>query len=354
MPLPKQNTEDDLDDDIDSQESDQDTESESNDKESDSKEKQDASGEQEDGSVVVEIDDEEDSENKDKEESESDPDEEERKRIREARRQERQERKQRAREREERIQRELAQERESRRQLEERLANIERKNSGAEVAQLDNVIKQTNDAYDYFKSQIEEATARNDGKGIAEATEKMIMARERLSQLNRVKNSVQQRQSAPAPLDDRLVNHAKKFMTKHSWYKADGRDMDSQIMRNIDNAVAAEGWDPTTDAYWQELENRVKKYLPHRVARGKVQTNDRGADEMDEVDDEPQVRKAKPKSPVVGSGQGGGSTGTKTVFRLSPARVQAMKDAGLWEDPAKRAKQIKAYRDYDKANKGGN
>lgn len=347
MPLPINNNQEDADLEDDDLESGEESTESKEDKQDDP-----PAGEQADGSVVVEIDDEAD--------TNSDPtvdeDEEERKRIREARRQERQERKQRAREREERIQRELAQEREARRQLEERLSSVERRNSGAEVAQLDSVIKQTNDAYGYFKDQIADATARNDGPGVAEATEKMVMARERLAQLQRVKQSVQQRQSAPAPLDERLVNNAQKFMTKHSWYKPEGRDMDSQIMRNIDNAVAAEGWDPTTEAYWSELENRVKKYLPHRVARGKVQTNDRGGEEMDGQDDDvPSVRRQKPKSPVAGSGQGsGGASGGKTVFHLSPARVQAMKDAGLWDDPAKRAKQIKAYRDYDKANKGGN
>lgn len=349
MPLPVNNNHEETDLEDDDLEGGDSSTNENDDQEGDAP----PAGEQADGSVVVEIDDEADTGNPPAGEDE---DEEERKRIREARRQERQDRKQRAREREERIQRELAQEREARRQLEERLSTVERRNSGAEVAQIDSVIKQTTDAYGYFKDQIADATARNDGPGVAEATEKMVMARERLAQLNRVKQSVQQRQSAPAPLDERLVSNAQKFMTKHSWYKPEGRDMDSNIMRNIDNSVAAEGWDPTTEAYWSELENRVKKYLPHRVARGKVQTNDRGNGEMDEQDDTPPVRnKQKPKSPVAGSGQGsGGASGGKTVFHLSPARVQAMKDAGLWDDPEKRAKQIKAYRNYDKANKGGN
>lgn len=354
MPIPKQNTDV---EDIDNEDIEDTTSNdESGGEESTTNEDSAAPqlGEQEDGSVVVAIDDEDGGESDTTDSESTDEDEQERQRIREARRQERQERKQRAREREERVQRELAQEREARRQLEQRLATIERRNTGAEVAQLDNVIKQTNDAYGYFKSQIEEATARNDGKGIAEATEKMILARERLQQLNRVKQVHEQRQSAPAPLDERLVDHANKFMRTHTWYKPEGNDMDSQIMRNIDNAVAAEGWDPTTEAYWTELNARLKKYLPHRVARGKVQTNDGGKDEMDEQDDKPiRQSSSKPKSVVSGSGQGAGPSGGKTVFHLSPERTRAIKEAGLWDDPVQRQKAIKAYRDYDKANKGG-
>jgi len=38
---------------------------------------------------------------------------------------------------------------------------------------------------------------------------------------------------------------------------------------------------------------------------------------------------------------------------LSPQRVQAIKDAGAWDDPAKRSKMIKAYAEFDKQNRQG-
>lgn len=351
MPIPKQANPEDLEnDDLDHEEQD-DAGTGDNDDSAPA-----PAGDKDDGSVVVELEEgEEENDENNTVVEEEDEEDEERKRIREARRQERQERKQRAREREERIQRELAQEREARRQLEQRLATIERKNSGAEVAQLDNVIKQTKDAHDYFKEQIAEATKKNDGATVAEATEKMILARERLNQLNRVKQAVEQRERTPAPLDERLVSNAQKFMSKHTWYKPEGQDNDSTVMRTLDNAVAAEGWDPTTPQYWQELENRVKKYLPHRVKGAKVTTVDTGAASDDDDDEAPVQRttRTKPKSPVAGSGQGAGASSGKATFTLSAERVKAMKEAGMWDDPALRQKQIKAYRDYDKANKGG-
>ena len=355
MPLPKQNDTELEDDELEGGPGDTPGDDEGGEgKESEGKTAE-APGDQDDGSFVVELDDDAgtgDGEGGDDDRLTSEEDEAERARIREERRQERQLKKQRAREEKERLQREVAQERERTRQLEERLAAIERRNSGAEVAQVDQVIGQTEQAYRYFKDQIKVATEAGDGAKVAEATEKMVLARERLAQLNQVKVAVQQRQNAAPPLDPRLVSNAQQFMNRHKWYRPDGQDMDSQILRNIDNAVANEGWDPTTPQYWEELENRVKKYLPHRIARGKVQAKD----DDDDFEDA-QSSRPKPKSAVAGSGEGSGAArgaGGKQTFKLSAERVQALKEAGMWDDPAQRQAAIKRFRDYDRQHaKGG-
>jgi hypothetical protein len=324
--------------------------------EADTSEKEDSekedseTGEQDDGSVVVDLG--EDSSGVDTEGKSEEVEEEDESALqakREARRQERQERKQRQREKDERLRRELDSERTARRQLEERLAAIERRSSGAEIAQLDQSIDQTRRAHEHFKNQIEIAQASNDGRAIAEATEKMILASQRHQQLTHIKQQLQQRQSAPAPLDERLVSNAQSFMQKHSWYRAEGRDTDSHLLRTIDNGVAAEGWDPTTPEYWEELESRIKKYLPHRAKGANMQPTDR---------DGSQGKGANPKqkSVVGGSGRETGSTASsaaaKGTFRLSAERVSAMKEAGIWDDPTQRKKAIEGYRDYDRQNKG--
>lgn len=310
---------------------------------------QEKAGEQEDGGFVAEIDPEDpDAAASDAEGGAADDSEDaELAAKREARRQERQERKQRQREKEERVQRELAQAKEQNRQLAKRLENLERRNSGAEVAQIDTVLKQAEGAVAFFKDQIADAASKNDGQRIAEATEKMIQARERVKQLTNVKQAHERQQSAPAPLDENMVTLANDFMAKHKWYKPDGQDNDSVLMRTIDNMVAGEGWDPTTREYWQELDSRVKKYLPHRAKGAKVSGNDQGESEAQP--------KGKPKSVVSGSGSGSaGSSGAgKTTFKLSAQRVQAIKDAGMWDDAAQRNKMIRNYMAYDKANKGG-
>jgi hypothetical protein len=41
----------------------------------------------------------------------------------------------------------------------------------------------------------------------------------------------------------------------------------------------------------------------------------------------------------------------KNTFTLSRDRVQALKDAGMWDDPSKRAKAIRSYADFDRKNR---
>lgn len=267
----------------------------------------------------------------------------ERERIREARRQERADRKRKAKEREERIQRELQSERTARRQLEERLAVVERKSTGAEMAQLDETVKQTERIYKHYKDQIKVGHDNSDGALVAEATEKMLLAQQKMEQLNRIKQGYQQRQSAPPPLDPMLVNHANTFMDKHTWYKADSNDTDAVILRTLDNTLAGEGWDPKTKEYWSELDARIKKYLPHRAGGATVNTNSEG-------DQTERNTKPRPKTPVAGSGRESAVVGNK--FVLSKDRVDAMKEAGMWDDPVLRKEQIRRYAEYDKQNKG--
>jgi 2-polyprenyl-6-methoxyphenol hydroxylase-like FAD-dependent oxidoreductase len=44
------------------------------------------------------------------------------------------------------------------------------------------------------------------------------------------------------------------------------------------------------------------------------------------------------------------SPGAGRVYTLSPDRVKAIKDAGMWDDVAERNKMIKTYREYDRTN----
>lgn len=258
-------------------------------------------------------------------------DDDERKAIRERRREERKNRKIAQREREESLRRELAARDAQLSELRTRLDSIDRRNTGSELAQVQNAKKEAAGAYNYFKDQIRIASEANNGAAVADATEKMIQTRDRFNHLDQIEKAITQRQAAPQPLDPRLVNHAQEWMKKNSWYDPQGRDTDSDIVMRLDSRLSAEGWDPTTQEYWKELSSRVEKYLPHRANRGKMGNT-------------------KPRSVVTGSGRdaAGSESGAKGTYRLSADRVQAMKDAGIWDDPKARADMIKRYRDQDK------
>lgn len=217
--------------------------------------------------------------------------------------------------------------------LNNRMSVVERKSTGSEMAQLEQAEREAVQAYNHFKDINAKAIEQANGAIAIEAQEKMFEARKRYEHLQSIKKSMSQRQAAPQPLDPRLVNHAQDWMSKNDWYDPTGANEDSAVALTIDNRMAKEGWDPTTPEYWEELDKRVKKYLPHRANSGYNRQQGSG--------------KRNPP-PVAGSGRESSSSGNSSTYKLSPDRVKAIKDAGAWDDPTARAAMIKAYQNYDK------
>lgn len=258
-------------------------------------------------------------------------DDDDREEIRARRRAERKAKKEAQREREDSLRRELAARDEIINELQSRVAIVERAHQGSEEAQLETAIKESADAYAYFKDQIAMAAQRGDGAGIADATEKMILAQRRYEDLNKVKNTyVESKVNKQQPLDPRLVNHAKSWMDKNKWYDPNGSDTDSRRALEIDRELAREGWNPTTPQYWEELDSRVKKALPHRSKQAYTGKSS--------------------KSVVTGSGRDSAPTGSKSGYKLSAERVAALKESGMWDDPKQREEAIKRFKEYDRAN----
>lgn len=258
--------------------------------------------------------------------------------IRERRRQERHDKKEAQREREAASRREKDALRRENQELAQRLANLEKRSVGNDFAQLDSAIEQTGRATQYLKEQIKLATEASDGTTVAEATEKLFQASRHLEHLNNLKrNAVQQTRSVEqrSPIDPVVRQRAVDWAGKHSWYDPDSGDSDSKVALTIDNSMAAEGWDPRHPEYWDELDSRLKRYLPHRYAR----VNGNGGGQRSN------------HSPVTGSGREGGNPQGGGGWILSKERVQAIKEAGKWEDTAQRNRMIKQYQAYDKAAK---
>lgn len=254
----------------------------------------------------------------------------ERESIRERRRKERHDRKVRAREREETLRRELSSRDVMLNELRQRLDVIDRRNTGSELAQLSNAKKQATEEYAYYKDQIRLGTESQNGSAVADATEKLYQTKSKLDQLNNIEKAMGSKQQATQPLDPRVANAARSWAEKNPWYDLQGKDQDSRVVLMLDQTLAEEGWNPSTPEYWSELNNRVKKYLPHRANRDTI-TN-------------------KQKSVVAGSGRESAPRSGGAVFRLSAERVKALKDANKWDDVAERNKMIKEYRDYDRNN----
>jgi len=217
-------------------------------------------------------------------------------------------------------------------ELLERLSIVERKTQGSEMARLNKAIEDQESKILFAKQKIKEATETGNGDLLTNAQEMWFEARknyETLDNLKRQSVAQPQHQTIQAP-DPAVQRHASEWMSENSWYDPSGRDPDSKIALTIDNGMAEEGWNPKTQEYWEELDNRLAKYLPHRYSNV--------------VDSSVNPSTRRPRSVVTSSGrESAPSNAGKNSFVLDPDKVRAMKDAGLWDDPDKRAKMIRRY-----------
>lgn len=223
-------------------------------------------------------------------------------------------------------------------QMAERLAVLEKRTQGADVARLDKAIEDAEVRLHYAKMKIKEATEMADGAGLADANEAWYEARRQVESLTAMKKqatATPKEPGLPPPTDPRLKRHADAWMTRNDWFDPNARDTDSSIAVKIDESLMAEGWDPTTSDYWDELDNRLTKYLPHRY---------------NAHNDTPSFNNRRPRSVVTSSGREGSSGGTARAneFVLSPERVRAIKDSGRWDNLAERKKMIQRYYEYDR------
>lgn len=237
------------------------------------------------------------------------------------------------------LKREIAARDEVLQQQAQRLDALERRTHNADLSVVDAELRKSLDAYNYYKGQHAEAVTRADGVIAAEAQERMFASLQRAQQLDAIKKAAARQPNQPQPLDPRLKKQAEDWYERNDWYDPTGQDPDSQVALTIDKQMAKEGWNPTTSQYWEELDSRLKKYLPHRY-NSRHNKAGVGGD-------------SRNRAPVAGSGREGAMSNTSGGYRLSAERVQALKDAGLWADPKQRADAIKRFQQYDKEHQNG-
>jgi hypothetical protein len=224
--------------------------------------------------------------------------------------------------------------------LAERLAIIEKKTSGAELARVDKAIEDAGVQVEYAKMKLQEAVSQSDGESAIQAQEMLYEAKQKMEALANLKrqathqsNQPRQNINVPDPIVQRMVSD---WMEENSWYDPRGEDEASQITQLIDKQLTKEGFDPTTQEYWDELSYRAEKRLPE--IKNKVYNGEN-------------VRSQRPRSVVTSSGRESNSTPRGNEFILSPERVSALKEAGVWNNPEQKMKMINRFREWDKQNK---
>lgn len=212
-------------------------------------------------------------------------------------------------------------------ELMERLSVVERKTHGADVARFEKAIEDEESRFRYARQKMQEATDNSDGAAFTKAQELWYDSRRKLESMNSYKEQAARASvQDTAPANPKLVRFANSWMERNSWYDPEAGDEDTQIAKIIDNKLVSEGWDPASQDYWDELDNRLQKRLPHRYTR----SNDENS-------------RRTPRSIVTGSSRESAGRGSGNTFVLEPEQVRAMKDAGFWDDPEKRNRMIKRY-----------
>jgi hypothetical protein len=125
-------------------------------------------------------------------------------------------------------------------------------------------------------------------------------------------------------------------MEENPWYDPTGKNEESQITQVIDKKLTEEGYDPSSPDYWDELTYRVKKRLPEMSNRA---YNDSS------------VRNQRPRSVVTSSGRESSASPKGNQYVLTPDRVSAMKEAGVWDNPDSRKRATQRYMEWDRQNK---
>lgn len=212
-------------------------------------------------------------------------------------------------------------------ELMERLSVVERKTHGADIARFEKAIEDEQYRLQYAQRKMQEATSNADGESFTKAQEMWYDSRRKLEAMHSYKEKVARADTQEAPANPRLVKLANDWMQRNSWYNPDTNDEDSAIAKVIDNRLVAEGYDPSSEEYWDELDNRLQKRLPHRYTQ---------------TQDEPTSRRS-PRSFVTGSSRESVARSGGSQFVLEPEQVRAMKEAGFWDDPEKRSRMIKRY-----------
>lgn len=183
-----------------------------------------------------------------------------------------------------------------------------------------------------FDAILAKAVETGDGEGTVTAMRMRDEARDETRALEDTSARIKQaKDNPPAPkADPRVTQLADQWRTANPWYDTRGGDEDSAIVNAIDNRLTAEGFNPSSMDYWQELTKRVAK----RIGTAETPAERNGA---------PAAR----KGPPVGGDRSAGTPGNRKEVYVTPERKQAMQDAGIWEDPVKRSKMLKSYHEYD-------
>ena len=232
--------------------------------------------------------------------------------------------------------RELAFLRAENEEFKRRLVNVEKQTSQFNISAVDQKLNEALNEAQLAERIMAKAIEQGQGEDVTKALQIRDQALDRARQLRAAKEQAEKPVAQPKQgKDPRVAAYAQEWVKSNDWYDPSGKDEDSAIVKVIDQRLAAEGFNPATEDYWVELDNRVARRLPHRYGEESVE--------------KPKAALKRGGPPVGGKREYAPPSTRKEVY-ISPDRKQALIDAGVWDNPELRQRYIKRYAEYDRNN----
>jgi hypothetical protein len=276
--------------------------------------------------------------------------------------------------------------------FEPRFQQIDINRAQQHMAELERQFNEQQRAAADARRRMSDAMAAANSDGMAEAldardqamqrSEHLRLQREGIAQALRQGGHVQQgEQGAPPPpqqwettpppqqqrrpVPTRVRELADDFASENDWMDTqdrlpDGRprDVDTRIMLELDESVLADGFDPATADYWEELRDRAARYLPHRFDAEPAPQRRNGASRQQSPHNGERQMPERRGPPVAAPSDR--SPANPNRFFLNADRRQALIDAGILDrqgrppedDEGRKRLQrfVRQYQRYDREN----
>lgn len=237
-------------------------------------------------------------------------------------------------------------------ELEKRVVQLEGATVTSKVENIDQQIAALRTQLQEVKFVHTRAIQAQNGEDASQAMELYNSVQEQIRKAEQTKEShkaqaqqretqAQQRQNTPDP---RVAQYANEFVKQNPWFNPRTAGEDTLIVNAIDISLVNEGFNPRTQEYWDELQERVEKRLPQHFDE-----DDEPEADADKTDKTKKKTNGGPKLPA--SGGSGRPTAASGKFFVSADRKRSLMEAGMWDDPVLRNKMLKKYQTWDKENK---
>lgn len=211
---------------------------------------------------------------------------------------------------------------------------------------LNKEIDESKRLIEYWSEQHSNAIASGDASTVHKLQRAIDTEKQKINNMEQQKSGYDNTARSINPeqvlAEQQRLNRQQSWVSKNSWFHDPRYSEEKSIVEGIDQQVRRDGYDPTTPAYWSELNNRIKR---SEVAY--VQPDD---DDYIKPTKQTNRQELQQRQVVAGSGSGGNApTSSKkmnfTVNQLSALKHQGIVDQNNRPIPGKEA-DLKYFHNY--------